>query len=76
MVRAQRRDARPALGILRFEVDPILWPLIIGLPTCLIGFLVPYISMRRWSRGKHESGGPMTTERCSHKARSGVTLAE
>lgn len=47
------------LGIVRFEYDAILWPLIICLPICLIGFLVPYISMRHWSRSKHQSGGPI-----------------
>jgi|SRR6185437_11164797 len=47
------------LGIIRFEFDAILWALIISLPTCLIGFLVPYINMRHWSQRKHELGGPM-----------------
>lgn len=46
------------LGIIRFD-HAILWPLISCLPICLIGFLVPYISMRRWYRGKHQSGGPI-----------------
>jgi hypothetical protein len=35
-----------------------LWLLISCLPICLIGFLVPYISMRHWYRSKHQSGGP------------------
>ena len=48
------------LGIVtnRFEYDAILWPLIILLSVCLIGFLVPYLSMRRWYRSRCQSGGP------------------
>jgi preprotein translocase subunit Sec63 len=30
-------------------------PLVICFLTCLIGFLLPYVSMRRWSRRKHQS---------------------
>ena len=42
----------------QFDHDAVLWPLIIFLSTCLNGFLVPYVSMWRWSRRKHQSGGP------------------
>jgi hypothetical protein len=41
-----------------FEYKALWWPLIVLLSVCSIGFLVPYISMRRWSRRKHQSGGP------------------
>src|SRR5262245_43618216 len=54
---------RAALGLAfvthrRFDYDAVRWPLIIFLSVCLIGFLVPYISMRRWYRGRRQSGGP------------------
>jgi hypothetical protein len=54
---------RAAIGLAfvtnrRFESDTLRWPLIIVLSVCLIGFLVPFISMRRWYRSRRQSGGP------------------
>jgi hypothetical protein len=41
-----------------FEYKALWWPLIVLLSVCLIGFLMPYISMRRWSRRRRQSTGP------------------
>ncbi len=41
-----------------YEYDALMWPLIIFLSVCLIGFLIPYISMWRWSRSRRRAGGP------------------
>jgi hypothetical protein len=52
-------QAALGLGIIsRFAHDAIWWPMIILLSTCLVAFLVPYISMRRWYRSRRQSGGP------------------
>jgi hypothetical protein len=41
-----------------FEYKAFWWPLIALLSVCLVGFLMPYISMWRWSRRRRQSTGP------------------